>query len=185
MGINSSMVLAILILLGFMALLLGLLWVLYKLIAIFSRWLSRRKFFIKFRQSYQARKKAAPTKRRMSFMEFLAEIFAEPVILTIAIVILYDHFKGIWDTSPDFATFWIRVNESTRGNMLVGIFFTIALIIWITVVASRHNREEQRDKAFEELQKTNTDKVVEAIEKLAEAIREDRKDKDGKPSIKM
>lgn len=107
----------------------------------------------------------------MSLGEFWAEVFAEPVILTIAIVILYDHIRGIWDTSPDFATFWFRINENTRGNLLVAVFITIALVLWMSVVVSRYNRERQRDKAFEKLQRTNANKVVKAIEKLTVEIR--------------
>jgi len=175
MGISSSIILLILIMLANLAVFMGLLWLLYKVGTIFYRWLSQRKFFIQFRERLQARKKAIPKKRKMSFGEFLAEIFAEPVILTIAIVILYDHFKGIWDSSPNFASFWFRINETTRGNVLVGIFVTVALLLWISVVAFRHNREQQRDKELEELQKANTDKVVKAIRKLTTEIRKSNK----------
>ena len=185
MGISSSIILFILIMLGIVALFVGLLWLLYKVSTIFYRWLSQRKFVIEFRQRHQARKKAISRKRKMSLGEFWAEVFAEPVILTIAIVILYDHFKGIWDTSPDSATFWFRINETTRGNVLVSIFVTIALVLWMSVIILRRNREEQRDKEFEELQRTNTDKVVEAIEKLTVEIRENNKNKHGNSPTDM
>ena len=216
-SIISSIIRPILVMLVIMALSLGLLWLLYKVNTIFYRWLSQRKFFIQFRQRRQARKrkkdisqKVISRKRKMSFGEFLAEVFAEPVILTIAIVILYDHFKDIWDTSPDFATFWFRINETTGGNLLVVLFVLIAVTLWMAVVILRRNREEQRDKAFEELQKTNTDKLVEllktnndelkeslktnseqmrqvaeSIKELAMEIRKNTNDKHGKPSTEM
>jgi len=185
MGINSGIILFILVMLGIMAVFVGFLWLLYRLGRAFYGWLSQRKFVIEFHQRRQARKKAVPKKRKISLGEFLAEVFAEPVILTIAVVISYDYLKGIWDTSPDFATFWLRINETTRSNMLVLIFLIVALILWMTVVTSPHVREQERDKAFEELQKTNTDKMVGAIEKLTAEIRASNKDKHGKPPTEL
>jgi hypothetical protein len=175
MGINSGAVLAILLLVAGLALFVLILRLLYSLAVWLYGWLSRRNFVIELRQRREGRKKRISRKRGMSLGEFLGEIFAEPVILTVAIVISYDHFKGIWETSPDLTTFLVRINENSRGNMLIGIVILIALLIWMMVVASRHDRDLRRDKEFEELQKTNTDKVVEAIEKLAAEIRESNK----------
>jgi len=185
MGINSGIIFFILVMLGIMAVFVGFLWLLYRLGRAFYGWLVERKFVIEFQQRRQARKKVTPKKRKISLWEFLAEVFAEPVILTIAIVISYDYLKDIWDTSPDFATFWLRINETTRSNMLVLILLIVALILWMTVVTSRHVREQERDKAFEELQKTNTDKMVGAIEKLTAEIGASNRDKHGKSPTEL
>jgi REP element-mobilizing transposase RayT len=185
MGINSGIFLFVLVILGILAIFAGFLWLLYWLIGKFGKWLSRRNFFVELRQRRQGRRKVISTKRKLSMREFLAEVFTEPVILTVAIVISYNHLKAIWDTSPDFATFWLRINETTRSNVLVLVFLIVALILWMTVVTSRHMREEERDKAFEELQQTNTDKMVGAIEKLTAEIRASNKDKHGKSRTEM
>lgn len=188
MGINSSIISSILLLLGVVAVGLSLLRLLYAGIDRFYKWLSQRQFFVEFLQRRErrrreaqkrdAQKKRGPLFKRhpMSRWEFLAEIFAEPVILTVAVVLSYDHFKGIWDTSPDFATFWFRINENTRGNMFVAVFLTIAIVLWMIVVVSRRVREDQRDREYDELQSANTDKVVAAIEKLAREIRKSKND---------
>ena len=210
MGISPSIIVAILILAGVLAVFTALLWLLFKAVTMLYRWLSQRKFFIEFNQRRQMRKKDISRKRKMPFGEFLAEVFTEPVILTIAVVILYDHFKSIWATSPDFATFWFRINESTRGNMLVAVFLFVALILWMVVVMLRLNREAQRDKAFEESQKANTDRlagllttnndelkealktnseqmgqIAQSIETLAEEIRKGREEKHAKSPTDM
>ena len=177
MGINSDAVLSILFLVAALVLFVLVLRLLYEVGSWLYRWLSQRNFIIELRQRREARRKRMAKKRGMSLGAFLGEVFAEPVLLTITIVISYEYFKGIWDTSPDFATFWTRINETTRGNMLVGVFLLIALLIWMVVVAARHDREARRDKESEELQKANTDKVVEAIEKLTAEVRENNKNK--------
>lgn len=59
----------------------------------------------------------------MPFWEYIVEVVTEPIILAFASFILFTHFKSIWDTSPNFATFWARVNETTRGNVLVASIF--------------------------------------------------------------
>lgn len=142
---------------------------------------------------------AQTEKRKLSFGALWGEALTGPVILTIAVVILYDHFKSIWVTSPDIATFWTRINESTRANVLVAIFFAVALLLWMVVLVSRYIREEQRDKAFGELLKTNSDElkqslktsseqmgqIAESIKALSEEIRKDREDKHGKSPTEM
>jgi uncharacterized membrane protein YciS (DUF1049 family) len=189
MGLSPSIIFAILFLLGVMAFILGLVWLAYKL----STWLSQRKFFIQSRQRREARRMAQAKKRKLSFGALWGEALTGPVILTIAVVMLYDHFKGIWDISPDIATFWTRINESTRTNVLVAIFFVVALLLWMLVLVSRYTREAQRDKAFEELLKTNSNElkeslktnseqmgqIAEGIKALAEEIRKDREDRHG------
>lgn len=188
MGISSSIISSILFLLAVVAATLAFLWLLYAGINRFYMWLSQRQFFVEFlqrregrrreAQKREAQKKRAPLFKRhpMSRWELFAEVFAEPVILTVAVVLSYDHFKGIWETSPDFATFWVRINENTRGNMFVAVFLMIAILLWMAVVISRRVREDRRDREYDELQNTNTDKVVAAIEKLAREIRKSKND---------
>ncbi len=196
---------AILILVGIAAFLFGVVWLAYKLSTIFYGWLSQRTFFVQLRQRREARRMAQPTRRRPSFGAFLVEVFAEPILLTVAVVMLYDHFKSIWSTSPNIATFWARINESTWANVLIAIFFLIAVLLWMLVLLFRRDREAQRDKAFEESQKANTDKltqllkanndqlkeaaksnseqmrqITESITQLAKEIGENREDKHGK-----
>jgi ABC-type anion transport system duplicated permease subunit len=170
-SISPSIILAVLFLLGFVAFILGLAWLAYKLSTIFYKWLSQRRFFIQFCQRREARRMAKAKRRKPSFGQILVEGFAEPVILTVAVVLLYDHFKSIWNTSPDIAIFWGRINEYTRTNVLIAIFFLVALFLWIVVLMFRYDQEAQRDKAFEDLQKINTDKIVNAIKKLTKEIK--------------
>lgn len=174
-SVSSSIVLAIFFLLGVIAFILGLAWLAYKLSTIFYRWLSQRRFFIQFLQRREARRMAKAKRRKPTFGQILVEGFTEPIILTVAVVLLYDHFKSIWNTSPDFATFWARINESTRANVLIGIFFLVALLLWMLVLVFRYAREAQRDMVFEELQKANTNRVVRAIGKLAKEIKKTRR----------
>ena len=188
MGLSSDIISSLLFLLAVLAVAVAFLWLLYAGINRFYTWLSQRQFFVEFlqrregrrreAQKREAQKKRSPLFKRhpMSRWELFAEVFAEPVILTVAVVLSYDHFKGIWDTSPDFATFWVRINENTRGNMFVAVFVTIAILLWMAVVISRRVREDQRDREYDELQNTNTDKVVAAIEKLAREIRKHKND---------
>jgi hypothetical protein len=118
-----------------------------------------------------------PKKRLLSRWEFFGEVFVEPVFLTLAIVMFYGHFKGVWDKSPDSATFWAYFNTATRDNVLVWSVLTVAVILWILVVGGRINRESQRVKEFRELVRTNNEnfgELKESVEKLAEEIRKDR-----------
>jgi hypothetical protein len=179
MGINPNAVLAILIVVAGLALYVVVLRLLYSIGTRLYKWLSRRNFIIEFHQRRRGRRKPIPTKRGMSLGEFLGEVFAEPVILTVTIVIAYEYFKGIWDASPDFITFLVRISEDTRGNMLIGVVILIALLTWMMVVASRRTREARRDKEIEELQKANTDRVVDAIKRLTVEVRESNKDRHG------
>ncbi len=67
--------------------------------------------------------KATSKKPAMSFWEYFAEVVTEPIILAFATFALFDHIKNIWDTSPNFATFWSKFNEPTGSNMLVILVF--------------------------------------------------------------
>jgi methyl-accepting chemotaxis protein len=214
MGISPSIIIPILILAGILAAFTALLWLLFKATTRLYGWLAQRKFLIEFNQRRQMHRENVSRKRKMPFGEFLAEVFAEPVILTIAVVILYDHLRSIWTTSPNFAAFWFRINENTRGNVLVAVFLCVALVLWMVVIMFRLNREAQRDKAFEELQKANTDQlarllktsndelkgvlgeafrtsteqmreIAESIKELAKEIRKNREDKGGKSPTGM
>jgi hypothetical protein len=117
---------------------------------------------------------------KMSFWEYLAEVVTEPIILAFASFVLFNHINNIWGTSPDFATFWIRLNERTSTNMLVFLGFLSALTIWALVKALRLRREFQKDKELKEMVRTNSEdikQIAESVEKLAMAIKDDAKNK--------
>ena len=115
-------------------------------------------------------RKDTSKKPAVSFWEYFVEVFTEPILLTLAVVMLYNHFKGIWDMSPDFAVFWDRINETTRGNVLVAIVFCLVLVLWMLVVARRIKREFRTGKELKE----NIKQLTESVEKLAGEIRKDR-----------
>jgi hypothetical protein len=162
-SIGQSIAILMLFILAIVGVFTGLSLLLYKAGMVIGKWLSQRQFVIRRRQRRKARREAMQKPRRMSFGEFLAEIFAEPVILTIAIIVLYDHLRAIWDTSPNFATFWARIGENTRANMSVAEFVLVALCLWMVVIIIRRNRETERDKAFEQLMNANSDKLADAL----------------------
>jgi len=116
--------------------------------------------------------KDASDKPVMSLPRYVAEVVTEPILLAFAVIILYYHFKGIWDTSPNFATFWSRIAEHTGANMLVAFGFLAVLAIWATVKALRITQEFRMHKELDELLTANGEGLKENIKQVSEGIRQ-------------
>jgi len=119
--------------------------------------------------------KDASDKPVMSLSRYVAEVLTEPILLALAVIILYNHFKSIWDTSPNFATFWSKIAEHTGANMLVAFGFLAVLAIWATVKALRITREFRMHKELEELLTANSEGLKENIKQISEGIRQNSK----------
>jgi len=110
-------------------------------------------------------------KVKVPFSHYLTEIFAEPVLLTLTVVLLYDHFKTIWELYPTTA-FWNRLfGVTTLGDAIVLTLFIVALIVWALVVIRRLRREAQRDKELSESLAETADRIIQSIDRLTEEIR--------------
>jgi cytochrome c oxidase assembly factor CtaG len=103
---------------------------------------------------------------KMPFWHYFAELVTEPVLLTLAVVLAYDHFKS--------TAIWNRMWEPPTGaDMVVLILFFGAFIIWGLVVARRLSREKQRDNELD----GKFNQIAQSIDRLTEEIKKSRENK--------
>lgn len=103
---------------------------------------------------------------KMPFWHYFAELVTEPVLLTLAIVLAYDHFRS--------TAVWNRMLEPPTGaDMAIILLFLGAFLIWSLVVVRRLNRESQKDKESD----GKLNQIAQSIDKLTEEIRKNRENK--------
>lgn len=126
----------------------------------------------------EANNNKTSTKSKIPFSHYLAEVFAEPVLLTLSVVLLYDHFRTIWETAPNSRAFWNRLfGISTLGDMIVLVLFIVALLAWALVVIRRINREAQREKELDKSLAENTNRIIQSIDRLTQELSKSKDDK--------
>ena len=99
----------------------------------------------------------------MPFWHYFAELVTEPVLLTLAVVLAYNHFTS--------TAVWNRLHDLPTGaDMAVIILFFGAFIIWALVVVRRLRRESRRDEELD----TKFNQIAQSIDRLTDEIRKSR-----------
>jgi cytochrome c oxidase assembly factor CtaG len=102
----------------------------------------------------------------MPFWHYFAELVTEPVLLTLAVVLAYNHFTS--------TTVWNRMGELPTGaDMAVLILFFGAFIIWALVVVRRLRRESQKEGELNE----RFNQIAQSIDRLTDEIKKSRENK--------
>jgi len=102
----------------------------------------------------------------MPFWHYFAELVTEPVLLTLAVVLAYNHFTS--------TAVWNRMGELPTGaDMAVLILFFGAFIIWGLVVVRRLRRESRKDEELD----TKFNQIAQSIDRLTDEIKKSKENK--------
>ena len=174
----------ILITLGFAALSSILFSLVYRLSAIFYKWLSQRAFFIRLqqrRQEWWSRHKVSAT----WWWESTAIVLIDPVFYGYALVTLVQRLQAIQEygqTYPQYG-FWQLLDLDLSTHMQYYIALAVIFLIWTYWKIYQHSHairaERNVNTKLDNLLDANKE-LRDSIEKLVEEMRNDREAKYGK-----